>query len=289
MLDETIITVMLSLAYCYGPRGEQVAVPVPGTHARRVPHGVLNIRSGDVVLCVTETWDQTTHRAFLTMIRAHWRGWQIVLFEDRGVPHTAAASRRLDKDLHIALRFLPTATPELNAMHHLWRHVKGRVLANRPVSSIDAAAEQACQAILQMSRHERLWKAGTLSQRHCACEDSHSIHSLWTGTPVLTAARKPERKIKSCLPTVIAAIRMFLGQEHGKKLIKRYLESYLAILSHQFVVVSKRWIVERTFGWFLKYCKLSKDCAYHMATSEAMIYVAMIHIMIRTIGVKTPF
>jgi transposase len=163
MLDETIITEMPPLAYCYGPRGEQVAVPVPGTHARRVLHGVLNIRSGDVVLLVTETWDHATHRAFLRMIRAHWRGWHIVLFEDRGAPHTATASRRLAKDLHIALRFLPTATPELNAMDHLWRHVKGRVLANRPVSSIDAAADQACQAILQMSRHERLRKAGVLS------------------------------------------------------------------------------------------------------------------------------
>lgn len=163
MLDETIITEMPPLASCYGRRGEQVAVLVPGTHARRVLHGVLNIRSGDVLLLITETWDQATHHAFLAMIRAHWRGWQIVLFEDRGAPHTAAASRRLAKDVPIALRFLPTATPELNAMDHLWRHVKGRVLANRPVSSIDTAADQACQAILHMSRRERLRKAGVLS------------------------------------------------------------------------------------------------------------------------------
>ena len=33
MLDETIITEMPPLAYGYGRRGEQVAVPVPGTHA----------------------------------------------------------------------------------------------------------------------------------------------------------------------------------------------------------------------------------------------------------------
>lgn len=163
MLDETIITEMPPLAFCYGRRGEQVAIPIPGTHARRVLHGVLNIRSGAVLLLVTETWDQATHQAFLRMIRAHWRGWQIVLFEDRGAPHTAAASRRLAKDMHMALRLLPTATPELNAMDHLWRHVKGRVLANRPVASIDTAADHACQAILQMSRRERLQKAGVLS------------------------------------------------------------------------------------------------------------------------------
>ena len=163
MLDETIITEMPPLAYCYGRRGEQVAVPITGTHARRVLHGALNIQSGDVLLFITETWDHATHQAFLAMIRAHWRGWHIVLFEDRGSPHTAAASRRLAKTLHIALRFLPTTTPELNAMDHLWRHVQGRALANRPVASIDAAAEQACWAILNMRRHERLQKAGVLS------------------------------------------------------------------------------------------------------------------------------
>jgi hypothetical protein len=61
------------------------------------------------------------------------------------------------------VRFLPIATPELNAMDHLWRHVKGRGLANRPTQSIDASADSACQYLLAMSRQERLRKAGVLS------------------------------------------------------------------------------------------------------------------------------
>jgi transposase len=150
--------------YCYGRRGEQVAVPITGTHARRVLHGARNIQSGNVLVFVTETWDYATHQAFLAMMRSHWRGWHIVLFEDRGSSHTAAASRRLAKALHMALRFLPTATPELNAMDHLWRQVKGRVPVHRPIASIDAAADQACWAILNRSRHERLRKAGVLSR-----------------------------------------------------------------------------------------------------------------------------
>ena len=76
MLDETILPEMPPLAYGDGRRGEQVAVPVPGTHARRVLHGALHGQSGDVVLFITETWDHTTHQAVLRMIRAHWRGWQ---------------------------------------------------------------------------------------------------------------------------------------------------------------------------------------------------------------------
>lgn len=163
MLDETIITETPPLVACYGYRGEQVEVPVTGQHARRVLHGVINIRSGAVLFLITEVWDQYTHQVFLDMIRLHWSGWDIVLFEDRGSPHTAAASRRHAKTLGIAVRFLPRATPELNAMDHLWRYVKGRILANRATQNIDASADAACQALLAMSRHERLRKAGVLS------------------------------------------------------------------------------------------------------------------------------
>jgi transposase len=163
MLDETIITETPPLYHSYGRRGEQVRVPITGNHARRVVHGVLNIHSGNVLLLITEEWVQETHQAFLGMISAHWRGWHIVLFEDRGSPHTADESRELARALGLDVRFLPIATPELNAMDHLWRHVKGHALANRPTQSIDASADRVCQDILAMSRRERLRKAGVLS------------------------------------------------------------------------------------------------------------------------------
>lgn len=163
MLDETIITETPPLYSCYGRIGEQVCVPITGNRAKRILHGVINICSGDVLLLITEEWVQETHQAFLAMIRSHWRGWHLIVFEDRGSPHTAAATRALASKLHIELRFLPKATPELNAMDQLWRHVKGWGLANRPTRSIDDSANIACRYILQMSRHERLRKAGVLS------------------------------------------------------------------------------------------------------------------------------
>jgi transposase len=97
------------------------------------------------------------------MIRSYWRGWHIVLFEDRGLPHTAEGSRELAKRLGIQLRFLPRAMPKLNAMGHLWRHVKGRALADRKTRSIEESAQKACQYIFDLSPYERLKKAGILS------------------------------------------------------------------------------------------------------------------------------
>jgi putative transposase len=48
-----------------------------------------------------------------------------------------------------------------------------------------------------------------------------------------------------------------------------------------FVVIPKRWVVERTFGWLGRYRRLSKDYEGLTETSEAMIRLAMIHIMVR--------
>ena len=48
----------------------------------------------------------------------------------------------------------------------------------------------------------------------------------------------------------------------------------------KFVVLPKRWIVERTFAWLGKYRRLSKDYETNPQSSEAMIRLAMINLMI---------
>jgi putative transposase len=48
-----------------------------------------------------------------------------------------------------------------------------------------------------------------------------------------------------------------------------------------FVVLPKRWIVERTFAWLGRYRRLSKDYEATTASSQAWIYISMIHRMNR--------
>lgn len=48
-----------------------------------------------------------------------------------------------------------------------------------------------------------------------------------------------------------------------------------------FLALPKRWIVERTFSWLSQYRRHSKDYERNIETSEAMIYVTMIQIMLK--------
>jgi putative transposase len=51
-----------------------------------------------------------------------------------------------------------------------------------------------------------------------------------------------------------------------------------------FILLPRRWVVERTFAWLSNYRRLSKDYEYHLQSSEAMIYAAMTHLMVRRLA-----
>jgi hypothetical protein len=163
MLDETIITETPPLYNAYGHIGEQVRVPITGNRAKRILHGAINVKSGDVALLITEEWVNETHQAFLAMIRSHWRGWNPVLFEDRASQHKSPSSLALAEELGIEVRLLPRATPELNAMDHLWRHAKRQAVGDRPTVTVTDSALAVCRYIIDLSPEERLRQAGVLS------------------------------------------------------------------------------------------------------------------------------
>jgi len=51
-----------------------------------------------------------------------------------------------------------------------------------------------------------------------------------------------------------------------------------------FVLLPRRWVVERTFGWLILYRVLSKDYEVLPRNSEAVVYAAMIHLMLRRLA-----
>ena len=48
-----------------------------------------------------------------------------------------------------------------------------------------------------------------------------------------------------------------------------------------FTVLPRRWVVERTFGWFTHYRRLSKDYEVWAETQVSMMHLALIHMLVR--------
>ena len=51
-----------------------------------------------------------------------------------------------------------------------------------------------------------------------------------------------------------------------------------------FVVQPRRWVVERTFAWLGDCRRLARDYEVYAETSEALIYLAMTHLMLRRLA-----
>ncbi len=51
-----------------------------------------------------------------------------------------------------------------------------------------------------------------------------------------------------------------------------------------FMVLPRRWVVERTFSWLSQNRRMSKDYERLCATAEAFVYVAMTRLMVRRLA-----
>ncbi len=87
----------------------------------------------------------------------------------------------------------------------------------------------------------------------------------WVRTIFADAAYDSDRVAVACLALGITAL-----------IIVRRLAAALG-----FQVLPKRWIVERTFGWFGRWRRLARDYEQLPEVSEAMIRLAMIRLMLQ--------
>lgn len=115
-------------------------------------------------------------------------------------------------------------------------------------------------------------------------------------TAVVGAANCPERDGLEALfhlkpkgqklPGKVYADQGYCGEDM-KTRAKRYGVEVEAVKRREtkgFVVEAKRWIVERTFAWFGKFRRLSKDYELITLTSLSMMYLVMVRLMCKRIS-----
>ncbi len=57
-----------------------------------------------------------------------------------------------------------------------------------------------------------------------------------------------------------------------------------AALGGLHTVLPRRWVIERTIAWILGNRRMSRDYEFLAQTTEALIYVAMIRLMVRRLA-----
>lgn len=162
--DETIIRLFPGLRRAWSLKGEQAGVGISGRNAKRVLFGTINMHTGHRVVLQCPNMGRTSFQEFLQHLRRCYRQWPIWMILDKAECHTAPKSQAIAESLQIKLIWLPKQCPELNAMDHLWRHLKRDMSSNYQYSNIDEHAQAAGQYILKLSKQEALRMAGILSK-----------------------------------------------------------------------------------------------------------------------------
>jgi len=107
-----------------------------------------------------------------------------------------------------------------------------------------------------------------------------NIHDTKSG---ITPAKKAFKKYKT--------IKKFCGDEGYRKSFEDAVKEQLKLgvdiserIVPQFVILPKRWVVERTFAWIGNSRRLSKDYEIRTVSSENMIMISHLHTLLRRIS-----
>jgi putative transposase len=115
-----------------------------------------------------------------------------------------------------------------------------------------------------------------------ACEKTSRLELIWTdqGYRSDDLTEQVQKKFGIRLQQVAHRRPTAIWRPKDKPLP----DDKLKLFDKSFKVQPRRWVVERTFGWFGKYRRLSKDYEFLERNSESMIYIAMANNMAKRLA-----
>lgn len=181
--------------------------------------------------------------------------------------HNEGVFERLNAHLRISIRIREGRNPEPSAGIIDSQSVK--IVANIGYSGFDGAKK--------VNGRKRHIVTDTLGLLLKVVVHEASLSDRVSAETVLVKVRAQFKRIR----------KIFADQGYTGKLIaamKRTCNLTIEIIKRHevrtFHVLPRRWVVERTFGWFGFYRRLAKDYERYPCHSEAFVYVAMSNIML---------
>ena len=126
-------------------------------------------------------------------------------------------------------------------------------------------------------------------KRHIAVDTQGLPHAIAVTTADVTDRDCALQAIDRCKPNLERVESLlvdggYTGQPFADSVMKRIKAAVQVVKRnelHAFVVLPKRWIVERSFAWLEKCRRLWKNCERKLNTSLQMIHLAFLRLMLR--------
>ena len=166
------------------------------------------------------------------------------------------------------------------AARTVWRARKCASASRSPVSAPAAHGTRGFDGgkkIVGRKRHIAVDTDGRLLMVNVTTAD---ISDSAGAQPVLDALRKRWPQVKHLFADSAYDRRQLLDKA-------AFLDFTVEIVRRTqaaFVVLPRRWVVERTFGWMTRYRRLVRDYEARIDVSQAMIDIAMAGLLIRRIA-----
>ena len=138
---------------------------ISGRNARRVIHGALHARTGDLVTRGRDRSRQDDCIAFLEALGQTPPETPKLLIWDNAPPHHPKRVAAAAEQAHITLAWLPFRSPELNPCEDVWRLLKQTVAANRVYDSMETLLTQALSWLHACSPAALLARSGLTSSK----------------------------------------------------------------------------------------------------------------------------
>jgi len=128
-------------------------------------------------------------------------------------------------------------------------------------------------------------------KRHIAVDTNGLLHAVLVTTADVTDRDGAVQMLTKGKENLDRVEKVLVdGGYSGEKFAQEILEAIGAVVEvvkrnelHTFVVLPKRWVVERSSSWLEKCRRLWKNCEREISTSVQMVYLAFISLLLRRI------